>query len=89
MNRMKVIVFEEESFYKLIEEVTKKLSKPVEQKWITEEEASKLLGGRSKSTLQKWRNEGRLKFSQPSKKIILFNRDSIMKFLEDNSHKTF
>ncbi len=87
---MKVIVIEEEAFYQLIEDVIQRLKQPELPKWITEKEASQLLGGRSSSTLQRWRNEGRIRFSQPSKKVILYDRSSIMQLLEASSaHNTF
>ena len=40
---------------------------------------------KSKSTLQKLRDEGSITFTQPQKKIILYDYDSIMKYL--NKHK--
>ena len=56
-----------------------------EQKWISTDEAMELLRIRSKATLQRYRDEGRIRFSQPDKKIILYDRDSIMELI--NKHK--
>jgi len=42
----------------------------------------KLLNIKSKSTLQQLRNNGRIRFSQPQKKIILYYTDSIHEYLE-------
>ena len=86
---MDVIVIETEAFYKLVEEVTKKLSIPIERKWIQEEELMELTGIKSKSTIQEWRNLGKIRFTQPSKKIILYDRESVMKFLDDNAQASF
>jgi hypothetical protein len=89
---MEVICLEDQAFYALIEKV---VSKVLEQKslktdkWVSSEEAMQILRISSKSTLQKFRDEGKIKYSQPEKKIILYDTDSIFEFLEKNSHKTF
>ncbi len=43
----------------------------------------------SKTTLQKLRDEGKIRFSQPEKKIILYDVLSINKYLDNNTHDTF
>ena len=43
---------------------------------------------KSKATLQKMRDEGVIKFSQPEKKIILYDADSINDYLEKTPEKT-
>lgn len=89
---MEVICLEDQAFYNLVEKVVanvlanqnKKLDK-----WVSGEEAMHMLRITAKSTLQKFRDEGKIKFSQPEKKIILYDTDSILQFLEKHSHKTF
>jgi len=49
----------------------------------------KLLNIKSKSTLQQLRDNGRIRFSQPQKKIILYDTDSIHDYLEKNAKDTF
>jgi hypothetical protein len=51
-------------------------------KWIDDIEAMRLLGITSKTTLQKLRNEGKIRYSHPEKKIILYDADSIDAYLE-------
>jgi predicted site-specific integrase-resolvase len=58
-------------------------------KWISDEEAMEFLNIKSKTTLQKFRDEGKIRFSQPEKKIILYDRDSINAYLEKNAKETF
>ena len=43
----------------------------------------------SKTTLQKLRDEGKIRFSQPEKKLILYNIESIYGYLEKNARETF
>ena len=89
---MQVICLEEEAFYQLVEQVVarlKDLHGPQKEKWISDVEAMELLNIKSKTTLQKFRDEGKVSFSQPQKKIILYDRDSIIKYLDDNARKTF
>lgn len=89
---MQVICLEESAFYALVEQVVARLketNKVEKEKWISDEQAMQLLNIKSKTTLQKLRDEGKIRFSQPQKKIILYDRDSIDKYLESNAHKMF
>ena len=51
-------------------------------KWIKEQEAMQLLGIKSKSTMQEYRNDGKVRYSQPSRKVILYDRDSILELIQ-------
>ncbi|NOT91960.1 helix-turn-helix domain-containing protein [Ferruginibacter sp.] len=89
---MEVITIETESFYKLIQSVVERIKAEhniTEDKWISGEEAMRKLRISSKTTLQKLRNEGKVKFSQPERKIILYDVESIYQFLDKNSKETF
>ena len=83
---------EDEAFYALIEEVVNRIKiqhNIKEDKWISGEEAMKKLRITSKTTLQKWRDQGRIRFSQPDKKNILYDTDSINEYLLKHSKSTF
>ena len=85
---MKVIVFEEETFYQLIDELTVRMIRNIENRsqlseWIDENEAKELLGIKSKSKLQQLRENLNIEFSQFGK-IIRYSRSSIVNFLEDH-----
>ncbi len=43
----------------------------------------------SKTTLQKFRDEGKIRFSQPEKKVILYDRNSINKYIEKHACEIF
>lgn len=88
---MKVIIFEEETYWKHIQEVLKRVKgdQKEEKKWIDEPEAMELLGIKSKSELWKLRSQGKIRYSQPSRKIIRYDRQSILKYLEDNVKNEF
>jgi len=60
-----------------------------EDKWISPEEAMTKLRIKSKTTLQKLRDEGKIRFSQPEKKIILYDSESIKEYLEKHSNDTY
>jgi len=89
---MEVICLEDEAFYtllgKVIEQVKEKHS-IVQDKWISGTEAMQKLRITSKTTLQKMRDEGVIRFSQPEKKIILYDTDSINQYLEKHAKSTF
>lgn len=89
---MEVICLQDEAFYQLIEEVIDRLKKKeniTQDKWVSPERAMEILNLKSKTTLQKLRDEGSITFTQPQKKIILYDYDSIMKYLNSHTKKSF
>lgn len=91
-NRLDVICLESEAFYALIEEVLNRLKDKQDtdqEKWINDAEAMKLLHISSRTTLQRYRDEGLIRFTQPSRKLILYDRDSILEYLETKSKERF
>lgn len=85
---MKVIIFEEDSFYEMMDQLTVRIIRQVEhhytkEEWIEENEAKELLGIKSKSKLQQLRDALKIEFSQFGK-IIRYSRSSILDFLESN-----
>ena len=89
---MQVICLEDEAFYALIDTVVKRIKVMdnfKEDKWISGEEAMKKMRISSKTTLQKLRDTGAIRFSQPEKKIILYDNDSINEYLNRNARDTF
>ncbi|GGH07483.1 helix-turn-helix domain-containing protein [Mucilaginibacter phyllosphaerae] len=87
----KFICLEEPAFFHLVENLYKRLksTEAVEVKWITGEQAMILLGVKSKTTLQSYRDEGKIRYTQPTPKVILYDRESILAFLEINARNTF
>ena len=89
---MEVICLQEAAFFALIEKVVERLKEKEtvkEDKWISGTEAMNMLRIKSKTTLQKLRDEGKIRYSQPEKKIVLYDVDSIKAYLEDNTYETF
>jgi len=89
---MEVICLQDEAFYALVEEVVQRMKEKLavkEDKWISDEEAMIKLRIKSKSTLQEMRNNGEISFSQPKRKVILYDRDSIDAYLEKHRKSTF
>ena len=89
---MEVICLETEAFYTLIEEVVGRLREKENtsaEKWIQSDVVMDLLGIKSKSTMQKLRDEGQIRYSQPHKKIILYDRESVLQYLEAYAKETF
>ncbi|OJW12515.1 helix-turn-helix domain-containing protein [Mucilaginibacter sp. 44-25] len=91
---MEVICFEDRAFYALIDKLeayidSKKPQQTLSDKWISGAEAMNMMRIKSKTTLQKLRDEGKIRFTQPEKKIVLYDRDSINAYLEDFTYETF
>ena len=89
---MEVICMEDKAFYALVETVVARLKNDNQKNadiWISDVEAMHCLNIKSKTTLQKLRDEGKIRFSQPQKKIILYDRNSINTYLEQHARNTF
>lgn len=89
---MNVICLEEDAFYSLIDKVLKHFDRSLTKesdKWISGDEAMKMLRITSKTTLQKLRDEGKIRYSHPEKKLIIYDRDSINEYLERHAKETF
>jgi hypothetical protein len=89
---MEVICLEDDAFFALVEEVVQRIKEKHKlkgDKWISGDEAMEKLRIKSKTTLQKLRDEGKIRFSQPEKKIILYDVDSITEYLDKHANETF
>ncbi|MEO1513743.1 MAG: DNA-binding protein [Bacteroidota bacterium] len=63
---MEVICLQTDAFYELVEDVVDRMmqQRKEQPKWLSGEEAMQLLKITSKTTLQKLKNEGHIKFSK-------------------------
>ena len=90
---MEVICLQEEAFFalfdKVVEHIEQKRDKQQPFKWIDGEEAMSKLNISSKTTLQKLRDQGKIRYSQPQPRVILYDIHSIEEYLEANARETF
>ena len=88
---MEVILIEKEAFNKLLDEVIAKVKEnlKIDKEWITEKELMSILNVKSKSTIQKLRNQGEIEYSQPVRKSILYSSKSVKLFIEKYKQKSF
>lgn len=89
---MQVVCLEEKAFYALFDKVVAYLDEKQKEEplqWIDGEQAMAILNITSKTTLQKLRDEGRIRFSQPQKRIILYDRFSLLDYLEQHAKEPF
>lgn len=73
----------------LLETIQEMMQKPAPKIWISTSEAMELLQLKSKTSMSKLRDTGAIEFTQPMKKVILYKYESILKYLEKHSQKTF
>lgn len=90
-NTLSIICIETEAFYRLVQEVVDHLELNTKEpdQWIDDTQAMCLLKIKSKTTLQKYRDQGYIRFSQLGKKMILYDRNSILAFIDQNAKNTF
>ena len=89
---MRIISLTEPDLYQLMQEVVAhfiSLDIVGKEKWISPEEAMKLLNIKSKTTLSALRSSGKIRYAHPQKRIILYDRESINEYLENNARDTF
>lgn len=89
---MEVICLEDKAFYQLIETVVERLQErqpEISEKWVSKKECMQLLKITSSTTLQKLRDEGQIRFTQPQPKLILYDRASLDAYLEKHVKNTF
>lgn len=89
---MQVVCLQEEAFYALFDKVIEHVSEKIKDKpdkWVDGAEAMRMLNIKATSTLQKLRDEGKIRFSQPQKRIILYDRNSINEYIEKHARETF
>lgn len=89
---MKVILIDEDAFFELFNRLVDRFEQQKakkEKSWLTPQEAMKALNITSKTTLQKYRDEGKIRFAQPSRRVILYDPKSIDAFLEKHARDTF
>lgn len=87
---MKVICIDEKALYDLFDKVVEYIKDKYglkEDKWISPAEAMKKLRIKSKTTLQKMRDEGLIRFSHPERRIILYDSTSIDDYLNGYANK--
>jgi hypothetical protein len=87
------IKIKSDAFYALLDEVIEhinnKISKAQEEQWVDSATAMKILNIKSRTTLQALRDKGKIRFTQPNKKNILFDRASLLAYLELHAQKPF
>lgn len=80
-NNINIICLESEALKVLIKQLAYELTNEV-YPWVDEKEAMGILKIKSKTTLQKYREEGSIESRKISGKHILYRRQSILDFIE-------
>ena len=92
MPQENIICIEGTAFEKLVDRLVGYIKEKhgIDQpKWITGEDAMKMLNISSKTTLQQLKDTGKVRFSQPMHKVVLYDRDSILAYIESHARETF
>ena len=80
----------DEQFNRLLESMVSLLKADLgvkRDKWVDGEEAMRYMRITSRTTLQKLRDTGAIRFSQPMPKHLLYDLDSIDEYLNRHSNK--
>ena len=87
-----IVCLQEEAFYALFDKVIEYVEEKIKDKpdkWVDGPEAMRILKIKATSTLQKLRDQGKIRISQPQPRIILYDRDSILEYLEKHAREIF
>lgn len=88
---MEVICLESAALMQLVREVTQRIKEETGQTlepWVDGDEAMGILKIK-KTTLQGLRNSGSIRYTQPSKKVLLYERSSLYEYLEAHAKEKF
>jgi hypothetical protein len=86
-----VICLQEDAFFELVRQVVEKLKEnnpKKEDDWVDGDEAMRILNCK-KTKLQSLRTSGEIEYSQPSRKIIIYYRPSLIDYLKKHLKETF
>lgn len=93
MKANEIISIRSDAFYELIDCVIEHISTIYNldkaNRWVSAEECMRLLNIRSRTTLLEMRAQGKIAFSQVSHKNILYDRQSILAYIQSNKKETF
>ena len=88
-----VICIDRPAFYALLDEVVKRIDDKFglseKSLWVGNDEAMDILQIKSKTTLLNLRSTGQIRYSQPQHKIILYERQSLLDYIEKHAQNTF
>ena len=86
-----VICLKTDAFQALVQTMMRYIKEHhvVQEKWITAEEALKLLNLDSMTSLSALRNNGKIRFSNPTPRTFLYDKESILAHIESQSKTTF
>ena len=88
---MEVICLQDDAFFSLVDRIVLYIRETTKKhdKWLSPEKAMDMLHIKSRTTLQKLRDEGSIRFTHPEKKWILYDADSINEYLNKHAKDTF
>ena len=82
-----IICLESEALKSLVKQLAAELKEDPVDDWNNEKEAMTILDISSKTTFQKYRDEGEIIYSVISNKKYLYRKSSILSFIEQRSNQ--
>jgi len=86
-----IIQLTEDDLVELVQQVIRRIKEtnnPVQERWVTPKKAQELLNIKT-TALYHLRIQGKIAYSQPQKRVILYDRLSIEKYLLNNVKDVF
>ena len=83
------LILDRDDLETLLEEIINGIVPKVPPKWIPEVEAMGMMNIKSKSHMWKLKTEGLIAYSQPSRKVVLIDRESVLAYLDNHKKNTF
>jgi hypothetical protein len=83
----RIICLDYSTFKSMVKELAIEIKDDELNPWMDEKEAMSMLHISSKTTFQKYRDEGKLDFRRLSGKKIIYRRRSIINFIENSPKK--
>lgn len=86
---LKIISMDSQAFFELLNQAVAELEEKFgkEEPWVDEATCMSILNIRSRTTLQKLRDTSSIRFSQPTRKHIVYFRQSLYDYLENHANR--
>jgi len=87
---LNIITLEDTAFYALLEKAIEEMESRfgTEELWIDTKTAMSILKISSPTTLQRYRSNDLITYSQPTPKIVVYYKPSLYEFLEKHANKS-
>ena len=93
MKSAQTISINTDAFYELLDQVLQRITEvhglEKADRWVSADECMKILNIKSRTSLWELKSQGKIAYSQVSRKIVLYDRFSVLDYINQNRREAF